>query len=145
MNRRFKSLGALGYVAGVVGRLATLSAPSLPIALDGGPMDARPATLLSFCNSRCTGGTMQMAPDARLSDGLVDIIRVGQMSRTRLLTAFPRIFRGTHITMPEVDCTTAKQIAIDIGHAVDWMVDGEILRRELTQIEVLAGHVQVLA
>ena len=88
---------------------------------------------------------MQMAPDARLSDGLVDIIRVGQMSRTRLLTAFPRIFRGTHITMPEVDCTTAKQIAIDIGHAVDWMVDGEILRRELTQIEVLAGHVQVLA
>ncbi|MFT6144921.1 MAG: diacylglycerol kinase (ATP) [Myxococcota bacterium] len=145
MNRRFKSLGTLGYVAGVVGRLATLSAPSLPIALDGGPVDTRPATLLSFCNSRCTGGTMQMAPDARLSDGQVDIIRVGKMSRTRLLTAFPRIFRGTHLAMPEVESATAKRVTIDIGHPVDWMVDGEILRRELTEIEVLPGHVQVLA
>lgn len=145
MNRRFKSLGAVGYVAGVVGRLATLSAPSLPIALDDGPMDARPSTLLSFCNSRCTGGTMQMAPDARLSDGKVDIIRVGQMSRTRLLTAFPRIFRGTHITLPEVEASTAAEVTVDIGHPVDWMVDGEILRRELTHIRVLPGHVQVLA
>lgn len=145
MNRRFKSLGAVGYVAGVVGKLATLSAPSLPMSADGGPVDARPATLLSFCNSRCTGGTMQMAPNARLADGLVDIIRVGQMSRTRLLTAFPRIFRGTHVSMPEVECTTAAQVSLDIGHPVDWMVDGEILHRELTSVDVLPGHVQVLA
>lgn len=145
MNRRFKSLGALGYVAGVVGRLATLHAPVLPHRLDDGPVDHRPATLLSFCNSRCTGGTMQMAPDARLDDGLVDVIRVGPMGRARLLTAFPRIFKGTHIDMPEVEASTAREVRFSGSEAVDLMVDGEVLRRKLQTIRVLPRAVSVLA
>ena len=145
MNRRFKRLGALGYVAGVVGCLATLHAPVLPLQLDDGPIDERPATLLSLCNSRCTGGTMQMAPDARLDDGLVDVIRVGAMGRARLLTAFPRIFKGTHISMPEVETATAEVVHVHGTEAVDLMVDGEILRRRLREVRVLRRAVQVLA
>ena len=144
VNRRFKGLGALGYVAGVLARLATLHAPVIPIRLDNGPLDERGAVLLSLSNSRCTGGTMAMAPNAQIDDGLLDVIRVGPMSRLRLLTAFPRIFAGTHIDMPEVDAATARTVRIEHESPVDWMVDGEILRRTLAAVTVMPGAVRVV-
>ena len=145
MNRRFKALGAVGYVLGVVGCLSRLRSPVFPLSIDGGPLDRRPCTLLSFSNSRFTGGQMQMAPAADLADGRVDVIRVGKMGRRRLLTCFPRIFRGTHVQMPEVECTKAQQVSFEFDAPVDVMVDGEIIRCRPTSLEVLPHALEVLA
>jgi diacylglycerol kinase (ATP) len=145
MNRRFKALGALGYVAGVLGRLVTLAPRAFPLSLDGGPRDDRPATLLSFSNSQYTGGAMHMAPAARLDDGRVDVIRVGPMGRMRLLSVFPKIFQGTHVTLPEVEVTTAARIDLELADAVDLMIDGEVLRRRLRSIRVLPSALRVVS
>lgn len=145
VNRRFKALGAVGYVAGVVATLARLQVPVHPMACDGGPFDARPAVLVSLCNSRCTGGTMVMAPSARPDDGLLDVIRVGSMSRTRFLSAFPRIFAGTHVAMPEVEASVAKAVAFDLPGPVDVMVDGEVLRLALRTVDVVPGALRFVA
>jgi len=145
MNRRFKALGAAGYVLGVVGCLSRLHGPRFPLALDDGPLDDRPCTLLSFSNSRFTGGQMQMAPAADVADGRVDVIRVGQMGRRRLLTCFPRIFQGTHVDMPEVECTTAASVRFELETEVDVMVDGEVLRCRPTRLDVLPSAIEVMA
>jgi diacylglycerol kinase (ATP) len=145
VNRRFKALGVAGYVAGVVGTLAWLRAPVHAVALDGGPVDARPAVLLSFCNSRCTGGSMQMAPSADTGDGFLDVIRVGPMSRLRFLSAFPRIFAGTHVSMPEVAVGRARRVELVGDAPADVMIDGEVLRLRLQSLEVLPGALRVVA
>jgi YegS/Rv2252/BmrU family lipid kinase len=144
-NRRFKTLGAAGYIAAVVVSVARLHHPTVPYALDDGPMDTRPLTFVSFSNSRFTGGAMKMAPDADISDGWVDVIRVGALARGRLLTAFPRIFSGTHVAMAEVEHRRARRAAFALDGPRDLMVDGEVIRAWPQALEVLPGALQVLA
>jgi diacylglycerol kinase family enzyme len=83
-NRWFKALGPAGYAVSTVLEVLRLRARSFPIRLDEGPSDTRPADFLSFSNSRCTGGHMQMAPHADVADGRLDVIRVGDLGRVGL-------------------------------------------------------------
>lgn len=144
-NRWFKPLGAAGYAVGTVLEVARLHATPFPHALDGGDVDARPYTFLSFSNSRCTGGAMQMAPDARIDDGRLDVIRIGALSRAALLRLFPRIYAGTHLDHPANSAVTAACVDFDLPHALDCMIDGEVIRLRPTRLEVVPGAVEILA
>jgi diacylglycerol kinase (ATP) len=107
--------------------------------------DEAPLTLLSCSNSRYTGGEMMMAPSADVSDGRVDVVRIGPMSRRRLLACFPRLFAGTHPQMPEV--TVRQEATVDfsgLGPRVV-MLDGEIRTLDLHRLEVLPGALEMLA
>jgi len=144
-NRRFKGLGLAGYALATVGSLVRLDHPCFPYALDDGPRETAPVVLLSFCNSRFTGGTMQMAPAADPTDGALDVIHVGAMRRRRLLGAFPKIYRGTHVHLPEVRTTTARSVRFDLSGPVPCMIDGEVCDLTLERLDVLPGALQVFA
>ena len=144
-NRRFKPLGAGGYVLAVLASLVKMEHPTFSLRLDGGEPDGRACTLWSFSNSRFTGGDMMMAPDADPSDGLVDCVRIGPMGRRRFLGAFPRIFKGTHPELEEIDITRAERVDFELEDEVDVLVDGEILRMQLRSLEVLPGAVEFVA
>ncbi|MEQ1565687.1 MAG: diacylglycerol kinase family protein [Myxococcota bacterium] len=142
-NRRFKGLGVVGYISAVVASVARLHPRPFPFALDDGPPDERPVTLLSFCNSRFTGGAMMMAPDADPSDGLVDSVWIGPMNRRRFLSSFPKIFRGTHGRMHEVELRRARSVRFTGDSPVPVMIDGEVRSLTLRAIEVLPGVLEV--
>jgi YegS/Rv2252/BmrU family lipid kinase len=142
-NRRFKPLGAAGYVLAVLQCLVRLRSDHYPYRCDGGQLDAGEVALLSFCNSRYTGGDMMMAPDADPSDGQLDVVRIGAMGRRRFLSSFPRIFRGTHPEMSEVDTRRARSVEFEIGRPVLAMVDGEILELDLRRLDVVVGALRV--
>jgi YegS/Rv2252/BmrU family lipid kinase len=144
-NRRFKPFGPAGYILAVVASLAKLQHPVLPLRADAGALDGRPATLLSFSNSRFTGGTMQMAPLADTGDGQLDIIRIGAISPLQLLRAFPKIFQGTHVRLPFVEQQRARAVEFSGEQPVDVMVDGEIRRLLLRRLEVLPAALEVIA
>jgi len=144
-NRRFKPLGVGGYVLAVLASLVKMEHPTFCVRLDGGERDGRACTLWSFSNSRYTGGDMMMAPEADPSDGLVDCVRIGPMGRRRFLGAFPRIFKGTHPELQEIDITRAGRVDFDLEDEVDVLVDGEILRMQLQSLEVLPGAVEFIA
>ncbi|GAB4198302.1 MAG: diacylglycerol kinase family lipid kinase [Sandaracinaceae bacterium] len=137
-NRRYKPLGTVGYVAAVIQSTIELATDAYPFSTDRAPRDARPALLLSFSNSRATGGGMQMAPRAEVDDGELDVIRIGPMPRGRFLSAFPSIFAGTHVERPEVEQSRARTVTFDLGGAtVDCMIDGEVIPLALERIEVV--------
>ena len=141
MNRRFKALGVAGYIAAVLVEVARLKAPVIPFTVDGSPNELA-TTMLSLCNSRYTGGAMCMAPDARIDDGRLDVMHLGALSRGRFVTAFPKIFAGTHPSMPEVQMRTATRVELD-GSQVEVMVDGEVIPLALQAVEVVPGAVEV--
>ncbi|MBZ0118760.1 MAG: diacylglycerol kinase family lipid kinase [Sandaracinaceae bacterium] len=142
-NRRFKRLGPAGYIAAVLVTAARLHYPSFSIRLDGGPADARDCVLLSFSNSKYTGGTMMMAPKADPTDGELDVVRIGRMGKLAFVSAFPSIFKGTHVERREVELARAKRVDLDLDGPVDVMVDGEVLRLELRSLEVVPSAVEV--
>lgn len=144
-NARYKALGAAGYVVAVFQRALDLRTTRVRLRLDGGALDARPAILLSFSNSRCTAGAMQMAPRADFADGELDVIRISERGRLRFVTSFPSIFSGTHVLQPGVEQARARVVDFEDPAELDWMIDGEILRLRVQRIEVLRHAMELLA
>ena len=144
-NRRFKSLGPTGYIFAVLGCLLKLRQPVFPLRVDDDEaLNSRACTLLSFSNSRFTGGTMMMAPEAEVGDGALDIIRIDSMTSLQLIQAFPKIFKGTHIHLDAVSQRQAKRVTFELDGPVDVMVDGEIRSLHLETLEVLPSALKVV-
>lgn len=142
-NRRFPALGEFGYTLSTVLGVATLHPYVFPMTIDGQPEDREPLTFLSFNNSRFTGGKMMMAPDANTRDGLLDVIRVGRLSRIGLLRTFPKIFSGTHVQHPAVRCFQTPGLDLRLDDDIDVMVDGEMVRINPRRLEVVPGALDV--
>jgi diacylglycerol kinase (ATP) len=144
-NRRFKALGELGYILGVVARLAGLRHPAFPHRLDNAEeWDRRRCLFLTFSNSKFTGGKMMIAPKADSSDARIEYVQWGPIGRLRLLWTFPRLFTGTHIEHPLASRAAAERIEFDLAEPVNVMVDGEILRLKCRSIEILPAALDVV-
>ena len=144
-NRRYKGLGTVGYILAVLQSLLTLRTERVPHRCDDGGLNEEPHTLVSFSNSRYTGGDMMMAPAANVSDGLLDVVRIGTMGRRRFLFSFPRIFAGTHPDMPEVSVEQAHKVVFPDPVQRPLMIDGEVLDLVLKELEVIPGALSVVA
>ncbi|TNE85481.1 MAG: diacylglycerol kinase family lipid kinase [Deltaproteobacteria bacterium] len=144
-NERYKAFGALGYVLATLQCLVRLQWPRFPYRLDDGELDERDCTLLSFSNSQYTGGTMQMAPGADPTDGELDVIHIGPLGRRRFLAAFPKIFQGTHVHMPEIEHHRAREVRFDLAEPAACMIDGEVLTLALERLVVEPGALELLA
>ncbi|HYK20559.1 MAG TPA: diacylglycerol kinase family protein [Pyrinomonadaceae bacterium] len=86
-------------------------------------------TNLCVANARYFGGGMKIAPDAKLTDGKFDIVGIGDLSTLKLLTSAPRVYLGSHLSMPEVSHALARKITIraaDRAATVALEVDGEL-------------------
>src|SRR5215467_7252212 len=77
-NRMFKPLGHLGYLLGVLVGVIQLKRRAFTLRCDDETVwDDRRSLFLAFNNSKYTGGTMLIAPEADPSDGLIEFVRWG--------------------------------------------------------------------
>jgi YegS/Rv2252/BmrU family lipid kinase len=100
------------------------------IAIDGEPPRERDVALVAIANGPVFGGGMRVAPDARMDDGLLDVIIIEAMPALKLLMLFPLIYSGRHIRHAKVTCLRAKSLEASLaGDAAMWdgaiEVDGE--------------------
>ena len=91
----------------------------------------RHLVVLNLCvaNARYFGGGMKIAPDAKLTDGKFDVIGVGDLSALKIFTSAPRVYMGSHLSMPEVSHALARKVTIrpaDRGAEVSLEIDGEL-------------------
>lgn len=142
-NRHLKPLGEAGYSVGVVRQLAGLKPRAFPMAIDGATPVRDPLVFASVNNSRYTGGKMKMAPFADTADGRADLVLCGAMGRLELLRTFPRIFSGTHVEAAKVTSEQVQRVTFDLEGPVDIMVDGEVERLHLTEIDVLPAALRI--
>jgi diacylglycerol kinase (ATP) len=143
-NRVFKQFGHLGYLLGVFVKLAQLPRRGFKMRCDDDKdWDDRRCLFLTFNNSKYTGGTMLIAPDADPSDGLIEYVRWGPVSRLGLIRMLPRLYDGTHIVHPMASRRAVKRVEFDLEAPVDVMVDGEIVTVQCQILEVLPGAMDV--
>ena len=84
---------------------------------------------LCIANARYFGGGMKIAPDAKLTDGKLDVISIGDLSAIKIFTSAPRVYTGSHLSMPEVSHALARKITVraaDRATEVALEVDGEL-------------------
>jgi len=144
-HRRFLNLGHAGYLAAIFLSLARLKRRPFPVRLDGQKdFDARRCLFLTFNNSKFTGGTMMIAPDARTDDGLIEYVRWGPIGRLGLIRNLPTLYDGTHTRHPLAERHSVKQVEFQLNEPVDVMIDGEVMELECRKIEVLPSALSVI-
>jgi len=145
-ERRFSSWGELGYITSIFLTLARFNRRPFPTRVEGETkFDDRRCLFVTFNNSKFTGGTMMIAPQAEINDGLVEYVRWGPIGRLGLIRNLPGLYDGTHVEHPLAERKTVKRIEFKLDAPVDVMVDGEVLTLRCEELDVLPGALNVVA
>jgi diacylglycerol kinase (ATP) len=143
-NRVFKPLGHLGYLFGVFVRVAQLKRRAFILRSDDEQeWDTRRSLFLTFNNSKFTGGSMLIAPDANPSDGLIEFVRWGPIGRLGLLRMLAKLYDGTHIKHPLASRKAVKHVEFKIPVPVDVLIDGEIFSLECKSLDIQPSAVDI--
>ena len=110
--------------------------------------EERPLTTVNFCvaNARYFGGGMMIAPEAKIADGFLDVINIGDIKTAKILLRAYTLYRGTHLALTEVKDRRAKRIEarpFHDGEEVHIEVDGELLGRLPAVYEVVPEALKV--
>jgi diacylglycerol kinase (ATP) len=143
-NRYFKPFGYLGYLLGVFVRVVQLRRRSFRLRCDDDKdWDESRCLFLSFSNSKFTGGTMLIAPQADPADGLIEFVRCGPIGRIGLLRMLPKLYDGTHIKHPLASRRAVRHIEFGVQVAVDVLIDGEIAALECVSLDIIPAAVDI--
>ena len=99
---------------------------------------------ISVANSSCFGGGMYVAPDAKLDDGLFDVVSVGDVGKLRFLGNLPKVFKGTHVEKDEVRVFRAQHLELSASRPFPVYADGEHLTDLPAALRVLPRALNVL-
>jgi len=101
---------------------------------------------LCVANARYFGGGMKIAPDAKLTDGKFDVVSVGDLIALKIFTSAPRVYTGSHLSMPEVSHALARKITVraaDRTAEVALEVDGELPGRLPATFQIIPEALRV--
>ena len=126
-SQKYKTLNSTAsYLSGLFTALLFYRNKQVTITLDDEPSEKKICAVL-VSNGKYGGGGMFAAPDADLTDGLLDVLIIGDLSKPDLLWSLPRVYRGTHLTHPKVTMKRAREIEIKSAEVMFLQADGELL------------------
>ena len=93
--------------------------------------EERTVQTINFCiaNARYFGGGMMIAPEAKLTDGLLDVVNIGDIGTAKILINAHTLYRGTHHQLKEVHGTLARKVEVssaDPSVEIRLETDGEL-------------------
>lgn len=144
VNHGFRYLrGTTAYVAAVLQTLRSFRPTRVTIEHDGEVCEEL-VMLCAIANARTYGGGMRIAPHAELDDGLFDVVLVGDVSRSEFLRAFPRVFKGTHLSHPKVQHFRCSSIRVSSNKGLAVLADGEEVGSTPASFQVVPNAVKVM-
>jgi len=136
--------GTVNFLAAAVISLAVHRNARVRIGLDDGPMVARRIRTIAIANGAYLGGSMFIAPGARIGDGRFEVVTVGDIGRVKGVLSLPRLYRGTHGSLAEVEFARATRVAIESEEPVGIEADGELAGSTPVVFEVIPNALEVI-
>jgi YegS/Rv2252/BmrU family lipid kinase len=140
--------GRAAYAVASARAALSFEKPRLRVSLDGKPERQIVVTNLCVANARYFGGGMKIAPCAKLSDGLFDVVAVGDMDALTIFKNAYKLYLGTHLGMTQVSHAHARRIDVrpaGEGAKVLLEVDGELVGTLPATFEIVPRALRVRA
>jgi YegS/Rv2252/BmrU family lipid kinase len=135
--------GPLVYAYAALRALAAWKPARFTLSVDGEDVEIVGYTIAA-ANSKAYGGGMFIAPDARLDDGLLDVIAIADVSKLKFLRGLPAVFRGEHVGNDEVSVRRCRELEIAADRPFSVYADGDPITELPATIRVLPAALNVI-
>lgn len=144
VDRAHRLPRAVQYPYAAVRALLTFDFPSYRIVLDGTEHRYEACTVV-VANSGFYGAGMHIAPDASVTDGLLDVVVIRAASRLALVRSLPKLYDGSHVLLDDVLVLRGREVTIYAEPSVTAYGDGEPIAPVPVTASVQPGALSVLA
>jgi YegS/Rv2252/BmrU family lipid kinase len=138
--------GKAAFLSATMRTLLTYDNNDVWLSLDGGERQQRRVLLAAVGNGRFFGGGMKICPQAKLDDGLLNLVIVGDFSRMDVLTKVGRLYDGSHLSLEDVrshDVRTLEAAPVHADAEIPIELDGETPGRLPARFDVLPGALRI--
>jgi YegS/Rv2252/BmrU family lipid kinase len=135
--------GTLPYLIGVLTTLSEHVPVPAEIEVDGAAAWSGRLSLAVAANGPYFGGGMKIAPGADVTDGLLDLVVLGDLGRVELLRWLPSVYRGAHLANPKVTLSRARRVTLRPAVALPVHVDGEVAPPTPVSFEACPGALRL--
>jgi YegS/Rv2252/BmrU family lipid kinase len=127
--------GNLVYLYAAMRALVTWKPATFTVTIDG-ERHVVTGWSVAVANSKAYGGGMYAAPDAELDDGQLDIVTNAKSSWRGFLRVLVRVFKGTHVELPQIETYRGQQVSVDADRRFDIYADGDPVGRTPATLRV---------
>jgi diacylglycerol kinase (ATP) len=136
--------GALCYIRGAINILNDLKSFDTTISIDGGEPQRFSAWNLLVANGKTTAGRVEVAPQARLNDGLLDLVIIQSGTMIDLADLSARYLFDDYIKSDQVIYRQARHIALRSLPPIKFSVDGDIVDDQPISFRCLPAALNVI-
>jgi YegS/Rv2252/BmrU family lipid kinase len=125
VNRGGKPLGAtIAFAWAAVATFVSYRNSRFVVEIEGERID-QVCNNAIVANCRYFAGGMKILPDADPSDGMLDVLVWGDVSKADLARNLHKLYRGTHVTHPKATIRRARRVVVTPEAPLPIEVDGE--------------------
>jgi diacylglycerol kinase (ATP) len=142
-NETTKALGGkASYLWATFAVFSRWQAAEVEIAVDDERRTGRMFDVV-VANGRFFGGGMQICPEAKPDDGLLDVLTIGDVTKRDLVQTMPKIYRGTHLPHPKAELLRGAAVTVTSDTAIPIQLDGEQPGTTPARFEVIPGALRL--
>lgn len=142
-DRYQKRLGALPYLIAAVLVARNFKGVSSEVTIDGDAVEGR-VLLVAVNNIQRYGGVVEVAPQARLDDGLLDVFVFKGLGVGYILRHVVRVLSQRYLDDPEVVHRQVRRIEVRTEEPVAVQADGDPIGTTPVEIEVLPRALRII-
>ncbi|MEV8585955.1 YegS/Rv2252/BmrU family lipid kinase [Streptomyces sp. NPDC051180] len=136
--------GAASYYAGGLRAVLAWKPAAYRITIDGETHERTGYTVVA-ANSGFYGFGRKVAPDARVDDGLLDVVVINEAPKRLFFAMMNELKTGAHLARPQVEILRGKEIRIEADRSLPYGADGEVDAALPVTLRVRPSALRVLA
>jgi YegS/Rv2252/BmrU family lipid kinase len=137
-------LGQLVYVYATLRAVRAWRPARWEVVIDGAPHSFTGYSV-AVANSGVFGGGMYLAPEAKLDDGLLEVVMIGDIPKHKYLGSLPKVFTGAHVREPGIEIRQATEVAFHADRPFNVQADGDPIADLPATVRIQAGALRVMA
>jgi sphingosine kinase len=138
---RLRMLGPPRYAVAALWHILFPKRRRAKLVLDGHSFEDD-FLLVVACNTVFSGSGMRLAPRAKVDDGKIEVVILRNASRWQMFRLLARVFDGSHVDMPCVECHQVRSLSILSDDRTPLDLDGEIKGTTPVSIQMIPGAIR---
>lgn len=135
--------GEKAYHKAVVSVIGRYKAFKAELSIDGAPATHEACTIIEIANGQCIGGGMRVAPNAKLDDGVFDVVVVKKVPRLCIPFLLPLFMLGWHTKLGLARVMRAKKVSLR-AKGMTLNIDGKLIDADHADYELLPGAIRMM-